>query len=164
MRTVHAAEAKAWAETQAEAVSNKNTISLAGVSNIENPSHISSFTESKNAMNRIVQIHDYLFQNKDKYFIRSLLIAFIMIVIYLTISLFIEIWLHINGNNLANSQVEKKWNSFYSAFLILVIVVPLIENFVLIMIIKICDSFFENKEIISGILIAFLAGFGHTYY
>lgn len=44
------------------------------------------------------------------------------------------------------------------------IVVPLIENFILIMIIKICDEFFENKEIISGILIAFLAGFGHIYY
>lgn len=67
-------------------------------------------------MNRIVQLHDYLFQIKDKYFIRSLLIAFIMIVIYLTIVLFIEIWLHISGNSFASSQVEKNGIVFILLF------------------------------------------------
>ncbi len=164
VRTVHAAEAKAWAETQAEAVSNKNAISLAWVSNIGNPSHISSFTERKNAMNRIVQLHDYLFKKNDKHFTRSLLIAIVIIASWFMIAFSKEMLRYIGGDDFEVDPVEEKWGISYFTFISVVIIVPLIENLFIVMIFKISELFFENKEIIPLTIVSVIMEFQHTFF
>ena len=44
------------------------------------------------------------------------------------------------------------------------IIASLFENFLLIMIFKISDSFFENNEIIPLAIVPFIAGFAHTFF
>ena len=94
------------AKAEASAVSNKNAISLARVSNIGNPSHVSSFTKRKNAMNRIVQLHNYLFKNNNQYFIRSVLIGIAIIAFKMMIGISMDLFEYMGGN-LESYQEEK---------------------------------------------------------
>jgi len=151
------------AKAEASAVSNKNAISLARVSNIGNPSHVSSFTKRKNAMNRIVQLHNYLFKNNNQYFIRSVLIVITIIVFNIIIAI-IMVMFEYMGGNLENYQEEKRWDISYFNFIFRVIIVPIIAGLLIVMIFKISDSFFKNKEIIPLTIIPFIAGFSYTFF
>lgn len=114
-------------------------------------------------MNRVVQIHDYLFKYNEKYFIRSLLIAIISITCEIIVLFFMGLWLYIGGYDFEIPQEENRHN-YYFYFLILVIIAPVIEKLLLVMIFKISDLIFENKEFLSLMLIPFIAGFAHEFY
>ena len=57
-------------------------------------------------MNRIVQLHNYLFKNNNQYFIRSVLIVITIIVFNIIIAI-IMVMFEYMGGNLENYQEKK---------------------------------------------------------
>jgi hypothetical protein len=114
-------------------------------------------------MNRIVQLHNYLFKNNNQYFIRSVLIGITIIVFNIIIAILMVLFEYIGGN-LENYQEEKRWDISYFNFIFRVIIVPIIAGLLIVMIFKISDSFFKNKEIIPLTIIPFIAGFSYTFF